>query len=58
MELDFGGQAMTGFIKSRHDKEQREIQTILSTSSQYYKDLTSLDQEPYLKVVSVFFNKA
>ena len=58
LELDFAEKTMTSFIKSRHDQEQREIETILSTSSQYYKDLTSLDQEPYLKVVSVFFNKA
>jgi len=58
LELDFAEQNMSGFVKSRRDKEQREIETILSTSSQYYKDLTSLEQEPYLKVVSVFFNKA
>jgi len=57
LELDFAEQTMTGFVKSRREKEEREIETILSTSSQYYKDLTSLDQEPYIKVVSVFFNK-
>lgn len=37
------------------DKEI-EIETILNRSSQYFKDLTSLNSVPYLKVLAVFYN--
>lgn len=38
------------------DKRQREIDTILNSSSQYFKNLTSLQGEAYLKVLAVFYN--
>ena len=38
------------------DNKQREIETILSSSSQYFQDLTSLQGEPYLKIIAVFYN--
>ncbi len=56
MELDFGDKAKTGFVKRRFEDRQMEIETILSKSSQYFKDLTSLNQDAYLKVISVFYN--
>jgi SNF2 family DNA or RNA helicase len=56
MTLDFEDKAMTGFVKRRYEDRELEIQTIIDQSSQYYKDLTSLNQDAYLKVVSVFYN--
>lgn len=56
LELAFADKTMTGFVKSRREDQEREIETILSQSSQYYKDLMSLNQEAYLKILAVFIN--
>lgn len=56
LEIDFSERADSHFGARIKDSKQREIETILSSSSQYYKDLTSLQGEPYLKVLGVFFN--
>ncbi|MBS1778812.1 MAG: DEAD/DEAH box helicase [Bacteroidetes bacterium] len=57
LELDFGDKSGGGNFWARiKDSKQREIETILSTSSQYYKDLTSLHGDPYLKILAVFYN--
>ncbi len=56
LELDFGDRSGGSFWARIKDSRQREIETILSTSSQYYKDLTSLHGESYLKVLAVFYN--
>jgi len=56
MTLDFEDKAMTGFIRRRFEDRELEIKTIVDQSSQYYKDLTSLNQDAYLKVISVFYN--
>lgn len=56
MTLDFEDKAMTGFAKRKFEDRELEIKTIINQSSQYYKDLTSLNQDAYLKVVSVFYN--
>ncbi len=56
LELDFADKSNTGFIRHRIENREREIETIVSTSSQYYNDLTSLDNEPYIKVIAVFYN--
>lgn len=56
LELDFGDRPGGNFWARIRDSRQREIETILSTSSQYYKDLTSLQGDPYLKVLAVFYN--
>jgi hypothetical protein len=56
LEMDFnqhGGNNLWARIK---DSRQREIETILSASGQYYKDLTSLQGKAYLKVLAVFCN--
>jgi SNF2 family DNA or RNA helicase len=56
LELDFS-EGSTGNFRARiKDSKQREIETILSTSSQYFKDLTSLQGDAYLKVLAVFYN--
>lgn len=56
MALEFEGTTETGFIKKRKQDKEYQIQTILHTSSQYFKDLTSLNSHPYLKVLAVFYN--
>jgi len=56
LTLDFAEKTMTGFVKRRFKDRELEIKTILEKSSQYFKDLTSLNQDAYLKVISVFYN--
>jgi hypothetical protein len=56
LELDFNDRTNSNFWIRLKDSKQREIETILSTSSQYYKNLTSLQGDAYLKVLAVFFN--
>lgn len=56
LDVDFADKTMTGFIKKRMEDKELEIESIASKTSQYYTDLTSLNQEPYLKVISVFYN--
>lgn len=57
MQFDFAHKTITGFVKKRMQDKEYEIETILNNSSQYFKDLTSLNGNPYLKVVAVFYNK-
>jgi hypothetical protein len=56
LEIDFSDAVINHFTKRRKNDREREIETILSKSGQYYKDLTSLDGNPYLKVLAVFYN--
>ncbi len=56
LELDFSGRGESNYWTRIKDSRQREIQTILSETSQYYLDLTSLQGEPFLKVLAVFYN--
>jgi len=56
LQLDFADKALTGFVKRRFEDRELEIKTILEQSSQYFKDLTSLNQDAYLKVISIFYN--
>lgn len=56
LELAFADAPQTGFIKRRIEDEERYVETIISQSSQYYKDLNSLNNEAHLKVIAVFYN--
>ena len=56
LEIDFGDRSGHQFWARIKDTREREIETILSSSSQYFKNLTSLQGDPYLKVIAVFFN--
>lgn len=56
LEFDFADKTLTGFVKRRYEDQEREIETIVSTSSQYFKDLTSLNHDAYLKILAVFVN--
>jgi hypothetical protein len=56
LEIDFDEKTASIFWVRMKDSRQREIETILSESSQYYKNLTSLRGDAYLKVLAVFYN--
>jgi hypothetical protein len=56
LEFDFNEKNNGNYWAKMKDNKQREIETILSSSSQYFQDLTSLQGEPYLKVIAVFYN--
>ena len=56
MEIEFGDKPENGFVKRRRRDKEIEIETILNRSSQYFKDLTSLNSVPYLKILAVFYN--
>lgn len=57
LELDFGNlNTLFQFQQGRKQQRITEIETILSNSSQYYKDLMSLRNDAYIKVLAVFFN--
>jgi SNF2 family DNA or RNA helicase len=56
LELDFSDKTITPFFSGKRDSKQREIETILSSTSQYNKNKTSLQGNAYLKVLAVFYN--
>ncbi len=56
LSLDFRDVQMTIFRKSSKEKEEKYIETILNEKSQFYKDLTSLDNNPYIKLLAVFYH--
>lgn len=57
LALDFTeGMVLTNFQTSRRQAERKEIETILSKTSQYVQDLTALQNDAYLKVLAVFYN--
>jgi SNF2 family DNA or RNA helicase len=56
LEKDFSDKTITPFFSGKKDSKKREIETILSSTSQYNKNMTSLQGDAYLKVLAVFFN--
>jgi SNF2 family DNA or RNA helicase len=56
LELDFSDKTITPFFSGKKDSKKREIETILSSTSQYNKNMTSLQGDAYLKVLAVFLN--
>jgi hypothetical protein len=56
LEMDFSEKQGGHYWSKIKDNRQREIETILSASSQYFKDLTSLQGDSHLKVLAVFYN--
>lgn len=56
LELDFSDKTITPFFSGKKDSKKREIETILSSTSQYNKNMTSLQGDAYLKVLALFFN--
>ena len=57
LEFNFEEYSDTIFVKNKKKKQVEEIETIAKSSSQYMKDMFALDQEAYIKVMAVFFNK-
>jgi superfamily II DNA or RNA helicase len=56
LEIDFEEKSESSYWNRMKDSKQREIATILNESSQFYKDLNSLNSDPFLKVLAVFYN--
>ncbi len=56
LQLEFGDKGDFGFVKRRRENKEHDIKTILDKSSKYFKDLTSLNGEAYLKVLAVFYH--
>ncbi len=56
IELDFEEKGQGDYWTRMKDLKQREILTILNSSSQFYKDMTSLNADPFLKVLAIFYN--
>lgn len=56
LALEFEDKVMTIFTRTSKEKKQKLIETILSDKSQFYKDMTSLDNNPYVKLLAVFYN--
>lgn len=56
LEIDFSDKTTGSFWSRIKDSRQREIETILSETSQFHRNLTSLHGESYLKVLAVFYN--
>ncbi|OVE79216.1 ATP-dependent helicase [bacterium I07] len=54
--IEFSETVMTSLMKAKKEKKARSIETILSEKSQYYQDLTSLDNYPHIKLLAVFYN--
>lgn len=54
LELNFGEES--GVIAWKKDQKQKEIIAISNEKSQYFKDLTSLQNEPFIRLMAVFFN--
>lgn len=56
LEMDYADKVISGIVKRRKEDKEHEIETILSETSQFYHDLTSLNKDAYLKVLAVFYN--
>lgn len=55
LEIQFGTDEQ-GVLAYNKDKRLREVETILGKSSKFYKDLLSLENEPFLRLLAVYFN--
>ena len=56
LALEFEDKVSNIFTKASREKKVRQIETILNEKSQFYKDITSLDNHPYIKLLAVFFS--
>lgn len=56
LKKEFEGESTSEYWKRRKGSKEKEIQTILDESSQYINDISSLQGDPYLKVLAVFYN--
>jgi len=56
LELDFDVEKLYGYAKRKKEDRAVEIKTILDDSEQYFKDITSLDNDAYIQILSVFYS--
>lgn len=56
LEINFGDK-VDAISRNKKANSIRTIETILSEKSQFFKDLTSLNNEAYLKLICVFYNE-
>lgn len=56
LEVQFQESAETAFLKKKKERQMKEIETIASESSQYFKDMMALTHVAYINVMAAFFN--
>ncbi len=56
LELMYEDVTLTPKTKKSKEDQEFHIQTILNDKSEYYQNLTSLDNHPFIKLLAVFFN--
>jgi hypothetical protein len=56
LEVDFEGEEASDFRMRIKNSKQLEIDSVKNESLSYFNDITALQQEPYLKVLAVFYN--
>lgn len=56
LELELDTNTKNIFIERKHKKGIQAIETILNETSQFYRDLTQLENEAHLKLLAVFLN--
>lgn len=56
IEIEFQDKAQTTFTIGKMERLQKKVENILSEKSRFYHDLTSLDNTPYLKLLTIFYN--
>ena len=56
LEVQFQESAETAFLKKKKERQMKEIETIASESSQYFKDMMALTHGAYINVMAAFFN--
>ncbi|MFW6275124.1 MAG: helicase-related protein, partial [bacterium] len=56
LKLHFEDTEENVFVKKKKEKELADIETIADKTSKYFKDLTQLDNEPFIQVLGAFYN--
>lgn len=56
IEIEFELTSNSIFTISNKERRVSQIETILNEKSQYFKDMASLDNKAFLKLLAVFFN--
>jgi len=57
LEMDFEEVNMNSFQQRRKDNEQYRINNITDKTSRFFKDFTSLGNDAFLKIITVFYNR-
>lgn len=57
IQLEFAEQTDTVFIRNRRADKIHKVDTILNEKSQFFRDLTQLNNDAYLKLLAVFYNE-